>query len=74
MIPAANPSPNVRLGAGADTDFPDLDPGIRQAVRILREAGVETFESCEGGERHAYPEPTVRCAVVPQRQLHFCAA
>ncbi len=24
------------------------------------DAKVETFESCEGGEGHAYPEPTVR--------------
>ena len=24
------------------------------------ENGVETFESCEGGNGHAYPEPTVR--------------
>ena len=26
----------------------------------LRNAGVETFESCEGGPGHCYPEPTVR--------------
>jgi hypothetical protein len=37
-----------------------LDAGIADAVRVLREAGIETFESCEGGEGHAYPEPTVR--------------
>ncbi len=37
-----------------------LDPKIRSAVLALREAGVETFESCQGGEGHAYPEPTVR--------------
>lgn len=43
-----------------DRDYPDLDPGIREAVRILRAAGVETFESCEGGEGHAYAEPTIR--------------
>jgi hypothetical protein len=39
---------------------PALDPGIAQAVLALRQAGVETFESCEGGVGHAYPEPTVR--------------
>lgn len=37
-----------------------LDPAIRDAVRILADAGIETFESCQGGEGHAYPEPTVR--------------
>lgn len=43
-----------------ERDYADLDPGIRFAVRTLRAAGVETFESCEGGEGHAYAEPTVR--------------
>jgi hypothetical protein len=37
-----------------------LDPGIRKAVEILQAACVETFESCEGGEGHAFPEPTIR--------------
>jgi hypothetical protein len=42
-------------------DFdPPLDAGIRRAVEILHAAGIETFESCEGGSGHAYPEPTVR--------------
>lgn len=39
---------------------PPLDHGIRRAVEALAEAGVETFESCEGGGNHAYPVPTVR--------------
>ena len=39
---------------------PDLDSGIRAAVRVLRRGGVETFESCEGGPGHSYPGPTVR--------------
>lgn len=51
--------PSERLLTAADFDSP-LDPGIAQAVFALCEAGVETFESCEGGEGHAYPEPTVR--------------
>ena len=41
-------------------DLERADPGIREAVRILREAGVETFESCQGGPGHSFPEPTVR--------------
>lgn len=44
-------------------DVPDLldmvDPGIRESVRILREHGIETTESCEGTRGHSYPEPTV---------------
>lgn len=39
---------------------PPLDAGIANAVVALNAAGVETFESCEGGCGHAYPEPTVR--------------
>ena len=37
-----------------------LDPGIAHAVQALRKSGVETFESCQGGPGHAYPDPTVR--------------
>ena len=37
-----------------------LDGGIERAVNILLDAGVETFESCEGGDGHAYLEPTIR--------------
>lgn len=37
-----------------------LDVGIAREVEVLRAAGVETFESCEGGEGHAYLEPSVR--------------
>lgn len=39
---------------------PPLDGGIKRAVLILNDNGVETFESCEGGANHAFPEPTVR--------------
>ena len=46
--PRAGPIPGV------------FDPGIARAVGILQAAGVETFESCEGGSGHAFPEPTIR--------------
>lgn len=39
---------------------PPLDLGIARAVEILNAGGIETFESCEGGKGHAYPEPTIR--------------
>jgi len=39
---------------------PPLDAGIRLAVQALRAAGVETFESCQGGAGHTYTQPTVR--------------
>ena len=42
-----------------ETERP-LDVGIALAVSVLRNGGVETFESCEGGEGHPFPGPTVR--------------
>lgn len=41
-----------------DPDSP-LDAGIRRYVHLLSDNGVETFESCEGGKGHSYPEPTI---------------
>src|SRR5437016_5921309 len=40
-------------------DLP-LDRWISYAVKVLRDAGIETYESCQGGEGHSFPEPTVR--------------
>jgi hypothetical protein len=44
---------------GLDLDMP-LDAGIAHAVHVLRAAGIETIESCQGGDGHPFPEPTVR--------------
>jgi hypothetical protein len=41
-------------------DLSRLDAGIRRAVELLREGGVETFESCEGGWGHSFYRPTVK--------------
>jgi hypothetical protein len=48
------------LQQNCDQFDPPLDPGIEPLVRCLVSRGIETFESCEGGPGHAYPEPTVR--------------
>jgi hypothetical protein len=37
-----------------------LDPGIARYVDVLDGAGIETFESCQGGDSHAFLEPAVR--------------
>jgi hypothetical protein len=37
-----------------------LDLGIASYVDLLRSWGIETYESCEGGPGHSYPEPAVR--------------
>ena len=39
---------------------PPLDEAIAPFVEALNAYGVETFESCQGGEGHAYAEPTIR--------------
>lgn len=50
----------------ADEDFArelcphmPVDAGVVHAVRVLLAAGVEVFESCEGGDGHAVPVPTI---------------
>jgi len=37
-----------------------LDDGIKHAVILLQQNGIETFETCEGGNGHAFSEPTIR--------------
>jgi hypothetical protein len=41
------------------SDLTGLDPAIAPMVRVLRSAGVPTDESCEGGDGHAFSEPTI---------------
>jgi hypothetical protein len=43
-----------------EADFDFVDAGIRREVTILSQNGIETFESCEGGPGHTFPEPTIR--------------
>ena len=33
---------------------PELDPGIRKAVRVLQEIGIQTLSSCEGRNKPGY--------------------
>jgi len=47
------------IDRGLGTEMP-LDGGIKRYVLVLRSEGIETFESCQGGQGHAFPEPTVR--------------
>jgi hypothetical protein len=50
-----------RIQRGRELIFePPLDDGICEIVLVLASNGVETFESCEGGPGHSFPEPTVR--------------
>jgi hypothetical protein len=62
--PMAEPGPQPGLpwrtfDGCAWESYEGLDAGIRFAVRVLHAAGIQTGQSCEGGEGHAYPEPTI---------------
>jgi hypothetical protein len=46
--------------AARDDWLRSLDPGVARYVDVLDRAGVETFESCEGGVGHSYAEPAIR--------------
>jgi hypothetical protein len=39
---------------------PPLDKGIKKAVVTLTDAGIECFESCQGGKGHCSPEPFIK--------------
>ena len=41
-------------------DFTTLDPKISFPVRILHEHGIDTYESCQGGEGHCFKYPVIR--------------
>ncbi len=43
-------------------NYDGIDKGIRFAVRVLHSHGIETGQSCEGGDGHAYDHPTVDLA------------
>jgi hypothetical protein len=38
----------------------NLDEQIKPIVELLRKYGFNTYESCQGGEGHAFPQPTIR--------------
>lgn len=42
-----------------DKWYSGLDDGIRFPVRVLHARGIETGQSCQGGDGHAYDHPTV---------------
>jgi hypothetical protein len=41
-------------------DWSKIDSGIAYELRILRDNGIETTESCQGGQGHPFPVPTIR--------------
>ena len=60
-----------------DDPLSDLDHGIRKAVEVLRANGIDTYQSCEGGSGHSFPEPIVQFHGTPEagwRAVGVCLA
>ena len=53
-------SGRTEKGANREDWLSSLDSGIAPYVDVLDAKGIETYESCEGGEGHSYVEPAVR--------------
>ncbi len=52
--------PRVGNRAYSPGEDRQLDEGIKEYVKALISEGIETFESCQGGEGHCFSEPTIR--------------
>jgi len=48
-----------RLMNASSFDAAELDDGIRDVVVAMRNAGFDTWSSCQGGEGHLYRYPMV---------------
>jgi hypothetical protein len=51
-----------------------LDRWIGYAVKVLRDAGIDTYESCQGGPGHAFPDATIRFTGPRETGLRAVAA
>lgn len=57
-----------------DAWYERVDLGIRFAVKALHAAGIETAQSCEGGNGHAYHAPTIDLPGEPWAALDALSA
>ena len=55
----ADPASRPLYCGELDQECP-LDRWVSYAVKVLRDAGIETYESCQSGPGHSYREPAVR--------------
>jgi hypothetical protein len=63
----------LRSRVESDAWYEGIDPGIRYAVRVLHAAGIETSQSCQGGEGHSYEWPTIDLPDGPRDAAGFAA-
>lgn len=56
----AVPAYHTKVGGELGKTGLPLDRWIGYAVKVLRDAGFETYESCQGGRGHCFSKPTVR--------------
>jgi hypothetical protein len=58
-IDLSNSAIPLRTFVWERSHYDGLDVGIRFAVRVLHARGIETSQSCEGGDGHAYDRPSI---------------
>lgn len=58
--PGAGSARMTQMGYAQEVNSEALDPEIAPVVHFLVGHGFETFESCQGGPGHCFPDPTVR--------------
>jgi hypothetical protein len=71
--PGARAAPAIHSTTWPEASYGSLDVGIRFAVRVLHARGFETCQSCQGGQGHSYPEPTVEMVAGGDDALGFGA-
>lgn len=61
----------IRSKVQTEEFYQHLDEGIRFAVRVLHANGIETGQSCQGGEGHCYDLPSIEFAADADDSLGF---
>jgi hypothetical protein len=63
----------VRSMTVSEPWYEGLDVGIRFPVKVLHAKGIETGQSCQGGDGHSYDRPTIDLRDGGSRPLGFAA-
>jgi hypothetical protein len=63
----------IRTKVESEEFYKGIDAGIRFAVRVLHAHGIETCQSCQGGEGHCYDRPTIDMIAIADDVTGFAA-
>lgn len=64
----------VRTLVQPERFYEAIDGGIRFPLKVLHAAGLETCQSCQGGEDHSYDRPTIDMIWAGHNGAGFIAA